>query len=667
MPRPVKPERGLGQQRGIAPPAGEPGGGREGARAPRGVAGAQQRVAAGEQDRAGLVLGVGERERLERALEALGGVLVGEPLERAAARRGRAGSATSRASAARRRLEQVGGDLLEVAVLAQRAQRLGRAAVQARAAQHVELVVDRLAHERVRELEAAAAAAAGPQQPRAQDLVERGLGGGGLERRRCLQRARVELEPEHRRGGEQLVGGVAEPREPDADGVAHALRHAPAPVSASPRRTSSTKNALPSVRACTRAATLVVAEQRRGRARRRRPRRGRAARCGRARRRAGDRRARRSAGCGGRARCRGRCRGRAAAPGRAERSRKLVSSSVPRSAQWRSSITSSSRRAVGERGVDGVEQAMARAGAVGRAGLQRRRRRRPGAAPRRRARRAASGSSEQRPSSTVAPSASAARGERGGRAGSCRRRARPRAARAAGRGASARRPTTRAAARARRAADERGRRGRARARGGGATGAAGVRRSASSSARVSRDGAIAERARAGARRSARPRRAPRRGRRRSASRSIRRRFGSSASGSSATCSRVRRTASAGSAPRRRAARARRRAARRAPGAPRGPSRRRSRRGSARGTPPARAAGSPASSAASNARVSTASPSPSSATVSRVATRWSAAGPSARRSSVSAARRLVRADSSSTSGQKRAASWARACGPGCSAR
>jgi hypothetical protein len=51
----------------------------------------------------------------------------------------------------------------------------------------------------------------------------------------------------------------------------------------------------------------------------------------------------------------------------------------------------------------------------------------------------------------------------------------------------------------------------------------------------------------------------------------------------------------------------------------------------------------------------------------VATRWPAAGPSARRSSLSAARRLVRADSSSTSGQNRAASRARACAPGCSAR
>ena len=58
---------------------------------------------------------------------------------------------------------------------------------------------------------------------------------------------------------------------------------------------------------------------------------------------------------------------------------------------------------------------------------------------------------------------------------------------------------------------------------------------------------------------------------------------------------------------------------------------------------------------------------SSATVSRVATSCAAAGPSARRSSLNAARRLVRAESSRTSGQKRAASCGAACGPGCSAR
>ena len=204
-----EPERGLRQQRGIAPAPGEPGGGVEGAARARGVAGAQQRVAAGEQDRAGLVLRVGERERLERALEALGGVLVGEPLERAAPGADEQVGDLARVGG-RRRLEQLGGDLLQVAVLAQRPQRLRRAAVQARAAQHVELVVDRLAHERVRELEALAGRGA-PQQPRAQHLVERRLGGGRLERRGAGQRARVELEPEHRGGGQQLVGGLAQP------------------------------------------------------------------------------------------------------------------------------------------------------------------------------------------------------------------------------------------------------------------------------------------------------------------------------------------------------------------------------------------------------------------------------------------------------------------------
>ena len=168
------------------------------------------------------VFRVGERERLERALEALGGVLVSEPLERAAA--GADEQVGDLVRVGRRRgLEQLSGDLLQVAVLAQRPQRLRGAAVQPRPAQDVELVVDGLAHERVRELEAPAGRRA-PQQARAQDFVERGLGCGGLERRGAGQRARVELEPEHRGGGQQLVGGLAQPRQPDADRVAHALR-----------------------------------------------------------------------------------------------------------------------------------------------------------------------------------------------------------------------------------------------------------------------------------------------------------------------------------------------------------------------------------------------------------------------------------------------------------
>ena len=137
-----------------------------------------------------------------------------------------------------------------------------------------------------------------------------------------------------------------------------------------------------------------------------------------------------------------------------------------------------------------------------------------------------------------------------------------------------------------------------------------------------------------------------------ASRSISRRFGSSASGSSATCSRVS-AHRLGRAPRvvGREPRAPPPAARRARGAPRAPSRRRSRRGSARGrrrAPPA----VPARSAASNARTSTrarrrrARPSRASRRRDRPPARARAAARSARRAG------CVRADSSSTSGQKR---------------
>ena len=73
------------------------------------------------------VLGVRELERVERAGEALGRVLVGEAVERAAA--GADEHLGGAAGVGRRgRLEQVHRDLLEVAVLAERGQRLGRAA-----------------------------------------------------------------------------------------------------------------------------------------------------------------------------------------------------------------------------------------------------------------------------------------------------------------------------------------------------------------------------------------------------------------------------------------------------------------------------------------------------------------------------------------------------------
>ena len=71
-------------------------------------------------------LGVRERERLERACEALGRVLVGEPIERAAAGADEhVGGAAGVGG-----LEQVRGDLLEVTVLAKRGECVCRVAVQ---------------------------------------------------------------------------------------------------------------------------------------------------------------------------------------------------------------------------------------------------------------------------------------------------------------------------------------------------------------------------------------------------------------------------------------------------------------------------------------------------------------------------------------------------------
>ena len=319
------------------------------------------------------------------------------------------------------------------------------------------------------------------------------------------------------------------------------------------------------------------------------------------------------------------------------------------------------RRALGERGVDGVEQAVARAGVVGRAGLERvggaGLAQRLGERLERR----------ERLLRAAAEQDGGAVGERGG--GELVGESGLADARLAGQqhepavavhlhaGPGRAQPLELGAA-----ADELGRVGalqRSRRR----DGAAGARRSSSSSARVSRDGGMpSEPRRRSANRSPAASAAARSPA--LASRSISRRFGSSASGSSATCSRVRRTASAGSRGRRELLERVGESLRVRLASVVGPvvveaveDRRAARRQRGGGVAGVERRGE-------RARVDAA---PSSATVSRPATRWSAAGPSARRSSVSAARRLVRADSSRTSGQKRAASWARACGPGCSAR
>ena len=111
-----------------------------------------------------------------------------------------------------------------MAILAERGQRLGRSAVQPGTPQHVQLVENRLAHERVRELEAQRVGRR-PQQSSVKQLVERGLCRVGLQTGGRLQRARIELEAEDRGDRKQLVRVFAEAREPNADGVAHALRH----------------------------------------------------------------------------------------------------------------------------------------------------------------------------------------------------------------------------------------------------------------------------------------------------------------------------------------------------------------------------------------------------------------------------------------------------------
>ena len=108
----------------------------------------------------------------------------------------------------RRRLEQVHRDFLEVVFLAELGQGVGGASVKPGAAQDVALVEHRLANKRVSELEPLRDRG-GPQQPGAQDLVERCLGGFRLEPRGGLQRASVVLQAEDRGGGDQLVRFLA--------------------------------------------------------------------------------------------------------------------------------------------------------------------------------------------------------------------------------------------------------------------------------------------------------------------------------------------------------------------------------------------------------------------------------------------------------------------------
>jgi hypothetical protein len=151
-PQPGEAERRSCEQFVVAAPEGQRARGGEGRARRVELPSAEQCVAAREQQRPGVVLGSGELERFERAPEALGSVLVREPVERPVTGPGEHLARTPGVRD-RGRLEKVQGDLLEVAVLAQLRQGRGRTLVEPGAAQRVAFVVHRLADERVRELE----------------------------------------------------------------------------------------------------------------------------------------------------------------------------------------------------------------------------------------------------------------------------------------------------------------------------------------------------------------------------------------------------------------------------------------------------------------------------------------------------------------------------------
>src|SRR5437763_17161817 len=85
IPSPAKAQRGLRQQGIVGPAQRQLTGGRERGASRIRLPGAQQRIAASEQHTTGLILGARQVERLERAVEAVGCVLVGQSIERAMA------------------------------------------------------------------------------------------------------------------------------------------------------------------------------------------------------------------------------------------------------------------------------------------------------------------------------------------------------------------------------------------------------------------------------------------------------------------------------------------------------------------------------------------------------------------------------------------------------
>ena len=120
-----------------------------------------------------------------------------------------------------RELAQVRVELRAVA----RDQRLAHAAVETRAPQRGQPVVERRAHQHVAERVAPDALGDLDQHARRDRLLERGNQLVPGERPDLLEHVEVELAADHRRRREHLAHGLPEPRQPARRYLAHALRH----------------------------------------------------------------------------------------------------------------------------------------------------------------------------------------------------------------------------------------------------------------------------------------------------------------------------------------------------------------------------------------------------------------------------------------------------------
>ena len=212
-----------------------------------GLARAQQRVAASQQHRTGVVLSTRQLERLQRPVEPLRRVLVGEPFERpvTGADEHLGCPASIRGG---RRLEQVHRDFLEVVFFAEFGQCVGGASVKPGAAQDVALVEHRLANKRVSELEPPRTGAGRNSRARRISSSAASTPSASSPAVACKARASCSRP----RIAAAAISSFASPpmRDKRTPTACRTLSGTTCgPDSASSLNTSSTKNALPSVRA----------------------------------------------------------------------------------------------------------------------------------------------------------------------------------------------------------------------------------------------------------------------------------------------------------------------------------------------------------------------------------------------------------------------------------